>query len=125
MGTEQLGLKVAFYLYPCLLLLSLLGAQTVQFFRDRRRARDPRSTIDATDGEQKRNADIVRRNYTRPVWFIQIVLSLSLLASIAVAIRQAVADQPHDNTDHRIEFPLSAYIVRHTSLVHPLSHLYN
>lgn len=120
MGTDQLGLKVAFYLYPCLLLITLLGAQTLQFYRDRRRARDPRSTPDAIDGERKRHADTVRRSHSRPIWYLQVILCLLLLASIIAGIRQAVVDQPRDDTDRRIEFPLSAYLVG-LPLLHPSS----
>lgn len=111
MGAEQVGLKVAFYLYPCLLLLSLLGAQTLQFYRDRRRARDPRSTPDATDAEQKSRAEAVRRSHSRAIWLLQVVLSLLLLGSIIAAVRQAIADRNHDDVDGAVEFPLSAYLV--------------
>lgn len=105
MATEAIGLKVAFYLYPCLLLVTLLGAQTVQFYRDRHR--DPRRS--ASSSEQKQAAEKITRNFTRPIWFFQFLLSLSLLASIVVASRQAISR--HD-TDGKISFPFSAYLVR-------------
>lgn len=116
MATQQLGLKVAFYLYPCLLLLSLLGAQTFQYFRDRRRSKQSRPATNALDDEEKSRAEAVKKRYTKPIWYLQVILCLLLLSSIIVAIRQAVVAQPNDDDDkgtgRTAEFPLSAYLVR-------------
>jgi hypothetical protein len=106
---DQLGLRIVFYLYPCLLILTLLGAQSFEFYRDRRRA----SRQPVRSAEEKAEAQKVQRTSTRAIWILQLLLSLLILASIVLTVRQAVIDQ--SDTDGQIDFPFSAYLVRVTT----------
>lgn len=113
MGSAEVGLKVVFYLYPCLLLLALLGVQTFQFWRNRRRDARPNASSD----EHKENADAIRRSHTRPIWFLQLIICGLLIAGIVVAIRQAVSGE--DDVGGKIGFSYSAYLVHIASHYSP------
>ncbi|KAG9255603.1 uncharacterized protein F5Z01DRAFT_549427 [Emericellopsis atlantica] len=108
---DQSGLRIVFYLYPCLLILTLLGAQAFEYYRDRRGA----SRHAVPSSEQKEDARIIKRKFTRPIWLLQLVLSLLLLASIVLAVRQAVVDL--SGNGGKIEFPFSAYIASHVAVL--------
>lgn len=108
MAGVQLGLKVAFYIYPCLLFLTLLGVQSLQFYRNRHG--EPRQSV--TDAEQKKKAENTKRAFARVIWIFQFVLCLLLLASIGLAAREAVAGQ--DEIEGKVNFSFSAYLVRAT-----------
>lgn len=104
MAEPQLGLKLAFYAYPCLLFLTLLGGQSIQYYYSRRKGSEP-SASDA----QKQKAATTRRIYEKTIWALQLILSLLLLASTVLAVLEAVTAQ-HEATGH-IRFPFSAYLV--------------
>lgn len=109
MAEPQLGLKLAFYAYPCLLFLTLLGGQSIQYYYNRRKGSES-SISDA----QKQKATTTRRNYEKTIWALQLILSLLFLASTVLAVLEAVSGQ-HAATGH-IRFPFSAYLV--CALVH-------
>lgn len=106
MATGELALRITFYLYPCLLFVALLGVQSFQFYRNR--GRDARRN--ASDDKDKHDAESIRRFHARLIWFLQLVLSFLLLASIIVTAREAVAGR-HDGSG-KVDFPFSAYLVR-------------
>jgi hypothetical protein len=110
MASPEVGLKVIFYLYPCLLFVTLLGSQCLQFYLSR--GREPRRI--ALDNEQKQKAESIRRVYARVIWFLQLVLSLLFVASIAITAREAVSG--HHDSDGTVDFSFSAYLVRSSSL---------
>ncbi|TDZ15241.1 ABC transporter aclQ [Colletotrichum orbiculare MAFF 240422] len=105
MAETQLGLQVAFYLYPCGLFVALLGSQTAQYWRERRGG--PRRT--ATDEK----STSIRTFYNRLIRLFQLVLSLVILASIILAVRDAFAGK-HDAG--RAEFPSSAYVASYVAV---------
>ncbi|KAK4131017.1 putative transport protein [Trichocladium antarcticum] len=106
MAQVQLGLQVAFYLYPCGLLVVLLASQSISYYRSRQR-RD-----NGGDHGDKAAADI-RRFHARLLWPSQFVLALLLLAAIVLVVRDAVAgpQPPHG------EFPYSAFLAAHVGLL--------
>lgn len=73
-GRVQLGLEVAFYLYPCGLFATLLGSQSVQYYRERH----GKPNRDATADEKQ--AEATRRFYARLIWCFQFLLSLLLVS---------------------------------------------
>ncbi|KAH7146163.1 hypothetical protein EDB81DRAFT_947200 [Dactylonectria macrodidyma] len=103
MAVAELGLKLAFYLYPCLVFVTLLGSQSLQYYLNRRRD----SRRNASE-EQKQKTDSIRRSHARLIWFFQLLLSALLLVSIILAVREALVG-PHD-VDDTIEFSFSAYL---------------
>ncbi|CAM1504934.1 Fc.00g025250.m01.CDS01 [Cosmosporella sp. VM-42] len=110
MANTQVGLKVAFYVYPCLLFATLLGAQSLQFYRDRRRG----SPASATDNEQKKKAESIRRIHARVIWLLQLVLSVLLLVSIILVVREAFANQ---HVEGEIKFASSAYVASYVGVL--------
>jgi len=72
MAATQLGLEVAFYLYPCGLFVTLLSSQSYQFYRDRHGV----TRQNATDDEQKRAS----RFYALLIRCFQLLLSLLLVS---------------------------------------------
>lgn len=74
-GGVQLGLEVAFYLYPCGLFATLLISQAIYYYRERRRPTSPSATL--TDDK---TAEKTRQFYDRLIWGFQFLLSV-LLAS--------------------------------------------
>ncbi|UPK92891.1 hypothetical protein LCI18_003826 [Fusarium solani-melongenae] len=111
MASPEVGLKVIFYLYPCLLFVTLLGSQCLQFYLSR--GREPRRI--ALDNEQKQKAEGIRRVYARVIWFLQLVLSLLFVASIAITAREAVSG--HHDSDGTVDFSFSAYLASHVGVL--------
>ncbi|KAJ4255133.1 hypothetical protein NW757_004638 [Fusarium falciforme] len=111
MASPEVGLKVIFYLYPCLLFVTLLGSQCLQFYLSR--GREPRRI--ALDNEQKQKAESIRRVYARVIWFLQLVLSLLFVASIAITAREAVSG--HHDSDGTVDFSFSAYLASHVGVL--------
>ncbi|KAL6414129.1 ATP-binding cassette, subfamily B [Ilyonectria robusta] len=111
MASTQLGLKIAFYTYPCLLFLTLFGVQSYQFYRSRRR----NARHDASNDEPPQNAGSVRKIYARLIWSFQLVLSALLVVSIVIAVREAVARQ--DGVVGTIEFTFSAYLAAYVGVL--------
>ncbi|KAM6530257.1 hypothetical protein FALCPG4_008382 [Fusarium falciforme] len=111
MASPEVGLKVIFYLYPCLLFVTLLGSQCLQFYLSR--GREPRRI--ALDNEQKQKAESIRRVYARVIWFLQLVLSLLFVASIAINAREAVSG--HHDSDGTVDFSFSAYLASHVGVL--------
>lgn len=66
---------MAFYLYPCGLFATLLGSQSVQYYRERH----GKPSRDASADEKQ--AEATRRFYARLIWCFQLVLSLLLVSS--------------------------------------------
>ncbi|KAJ4251444.1 hypothetical protein NW762_011427 [Fusarium torreyae] len=106
MAKAELGLRIGFYVYPCILFVTLLGVQSAQFWLSRHG--EPKSRQDALDNERKQQADKIRRFYARLIWILQLVLSLLIIATIVVAVREVFADQ-RDVTGN-IVFDFSAYL---------------
>ncbi|KAK7419930.1 hypothetical protein QQZ08_010633 [Neonectria magnoliae] len=107
MAPAELGLKIAFYVYPCLLFIALLGAQSLQFYRDRHRD----SSRDASDESKQKNRPV----YTRLIWFLQLILSVLVLASIIVVTREAVAG--NHKVDGTVKFAFSAYLASYVGVL--------
>ncbi|KPM37956.1 Heavy metal tolerance protein [Neonectria ditissima] len=106
MAPAELGLNIAFYLYPCLLFLALLGAQSLQFYRDRHRD----LSRDASDPNQKN-----RPIYTKLIWFFQLVFSLLILVSIVLVTREAIAG--NHEVSGTVEFAFSAYLASYVGVL--------
>lgn len=77
MAGVQLGLEVAFYLYPCGLFVTLLVSQAIYYIRERRQENQASTTPPSADDK---DADKTRQFYARLVWAFQFLLTL-LLAS--------------------------------------------
>lgn len=105
MATEQLGLKVAFYLYPTLLIVTLLGVQSLQFYRERRRKRSGNAS---PKPEPRQDAKTTQKKFNGPIWAFQLILCVLLITSIILVIKEAVADHGKSG---KIDFPFSAYLV--------------
>lgn len=82
MAGVQQGLEVAFYLYPCGLFATLLGSQSVQYYRERH----GKLNRDATADEKQ--AESTRRFYARLIWCFQFVLSLLLVSLNPIRLDQ-------------------------------------
>ncbi|KAG8162905.1 hypothetical protein KVR01_007383 [Diaporthe batatas] len=108
MAGVQQGLEVAFYLYPCGLFATLLGSQSVQYYRERH----GKPSRDAT-ADQKQ-AEATRRLYARLIWGVQLLLSLLVLASIVVVLRDAVAGHAGGPD---AAFPDSAYLASYVGVL--------
>lgn len=106
MTPEQVGLKVAFYLYPCILVVTLLGSQTFTFWCDRRRVKAGDAP---SKPEPKDDAKNISKRWNAPVRWLQLILCILLVASIVVTIREAVNGRRVGNGS--VEFPFSAYLV--------------
>jgi ABC-type transport system involved in Fe-S cluster assembly fused permease/ATPase subunit len=112
MAGVQLGLEVAFYLYPCGLFVVLFASQSVYYYRKRQRRANGDHEDDADDDSDNKEAPGIRRFYARLIWASQFVLNLLLLASIVLVVRDAVAGtQPHS------KFPYSGYLAAHVGLL--------
>ncbi|RSM20096.1 hypothetical protein CDV31_000889 [Fusarium ambrosium] len=111
MASPEVGLKVIFYLYPCLLFVTLLGSQCLQFYLSR--GREPRRI--ALDNEQKQKDESIRRVYARVIRSLQFVLLLLFVASIAVTAREAVSG--HHDSDGTVDFSFSAYLASHVGVL--------
>ena len=110
MAGVQLGLQVAFYLYPCGLFVVLFASQCVYYYRSRQR-RDNGGDSPEIENDDKAAAGI-RRFYARLIWASQFALALLLLASIILVVRDAVAGPQTHGT-----FPYSAYLAAHVGLL--------
>lgn len=87
-GGVQLGLEIAFYLYPVGLFATLLGSQSVQYYRERH----GKPNRDATADEKQ--AEATRRFYARLIWCFQLLLSLLLVRPTRLTDRlQQLRDQ--------------------------------
>jgi ABC-type transport system involved in Fe-S cluster assembly fused permease/ATPase subunit len=112
MAGVQLGLEVAFYLYPCGLFVVLFASQSVYYYRKRQRRANGDHEDDADDDSDNKEPPGIRRFYARLIWASQFVLNLLLLASIILVVRDAVAGtQPHS------KFPYSGYLAAHVGLL--------
>lgn len=107
MAKAELGLKVAFYAYPCVLFVTLLGVQSAQFYLSRHG--NPQARHGALDADQKQRADKTRRIFARLIWTFQFILSLLLIASIVFTTKQVFANQGDVTGD--VAFAFSAYLV--------------
>ncbi|KAI0392370.1 hypothetical protein F5Y17DRAFT_363526 [Xylariaceae sp. FL0594] len=103
MANVELGLSVGFYLYPVGLIVTLVLSQLVRY-----RYRD------AGSGPQvdEKSAEPIHRFYARCVWWVQLVLTFVLLASIILATCDAVANQ-----GAKSNFPYSAYIASYIGVL--------
>ncbi|KAH6693590.1 hypothetical protein F5X68DRAFT_45840 [Plectosphaerella plurivora] len=110
MASGELGLKVAFYTYPCILFVSLLGVQSFQFYRRRHRE----STRDATTTIDKQDAESIRKWYAWLLWVLQLGLSVLLLASVVIAVREAVANLHEAG---KVSFSFSAYLASYVGVL--------
>ncbi|KAH6954357.1 hypothetical protein DER45DRAFT_540496 [Fusarium avenaceum] len=106
MAKAELGLKVAFYAYPCVLFVTLLGVQSAQFYLSRHG--NPQARHGALDADQKQRADKTRRIFARLIWTFQLILSFLLIASIVLTTKQVFADQGDVTGD--VAFAFSAYL---------------
>lgn len=79
MAAVQLGLEVAFYLYPCSLFVTLLTSQAIYYYRERRR--ESLGSAAAAGPADDKDADKIRQFYARLIWVLQFLLVV-LLASI-------------------------------------------
>ena len=105
MSGTQSGLKVAFYIYPCLLFLSLLGSQSLEHYRNRRKG----TQLNVSDA-QKQKSQNIQRLYNRVIWILQLIVSLLLLASVILAVIEAITGQHAAAV--LFQFPFSGYVVR-------------
>jgi ABC-type transport system involved in Fe-S cluster assembly fused permease/ATPase subunit len=112
MAGVQLGLEVAFYLYPCGLFVVLFASQSVYYYRKRQRRANGDHEDDADDDSDDKEAPGIRRFYARLIWASQFVLNLLLLASIILVVRDAVA-----GTQLHSKFPYSGYLAAHVGLL--------
>ncbi|EAQ84125.1 hypothetical protein CHGG_10529 [Chaetomium globosum CBS 148.51] len=84
----------------------------VQLGLERRANGDNDHDHDADDDSNDKEAPAIRRFYARLIWASQFLLSLLLLASIILVVRDAVVGtQPHSN------FPYSGYLAAHVGLL--------
>lgn len=108
MAGVQQGLQVAFYFYPCALFTTLLLSQSIQYYRDRHGKLRQDGAID------EKKAESIRWLYARLVWFFQLILSLLLVATIVLVVRDAVGG--HDE-DARVNFPFSAFLASYVGVL--------
>lgn len=111
----ELGMRVAFYVYPCLLFVVLLGIQAIQYYREHRRSSSKTATNDAS----KRKSKSFKKSQVWLIWILQLVLSCLLLGSIIFAVR-GVLSREHDETGS-VEWPLSSYVVSTIQMTNKLS----
>lgn len=103
MAGVQLGLEVAFYLYPCGLFVTLLVSQAIYYIRERRQETQASSSPSGAASADDKDADKIRQFYARLVWVFQFLLTL-LLASPG-GPNHAL---PPCFTDHSHSFPASS-----------------
>ncbi|KAK7738418.1 hypothetical protein SLS62_011406 [Diatrype stigma] len=102
----QLGLEVAFYLYPVGLFATLFGAQALSYrYRNVSRAA-------AADEKQ---AEKIERFYARILWCLQLLLTPLLLTSIILVLHNAITGRGNTNGD--AVFPNSAYLSSHIGVL--------
>ncbi|KAK4228720.1 P-loop containing nucleoside triphosphate hydrolase protein [Podospora fimiseda] len=113
MAGVQLGLTVAFYLYPCGLFLTLVTSQSIYYFRNRKRQQQQ-----ASQGEPGQTAiddKDINRSYARWIWGFQFVLAILLVPATVLVVRDAVAGQNDDDVSDN--FPYSAYLAAHIGVL--------
>jgi hypothetical protein len=98
-------MRVAFYVYPCLLFVVLLGIQAIQYYRERRQSSSKAAII----AQPKPQSKSLNRAQVWMIWILQLVLSCLLLGSIIFAVR-GVLLRDHDEVG-TVEWPLSSYVV--------------
>lgn len=112
MAVAELALSSLFYLYPFLVTLTLVAAQCLLFYLNRRReaarAANPSSADDVHDSKQPQT-DRTQRNCAWLIWSFQLLLCGLLIASISLTVNEALAD--HGDTPGSAAFPFSAYLV--------------
>ncbi|KUI53152.1 Heavy metal tolerance protein [Cytospora mali] len=108
MAGVQRGLEVAFYFYPCGLFVTLLVSQSVEYYRERH----GKLRHDVTD---EKTAESIRRLYARLIWCVQFILSLLLIATIVLVVRDAVTG--HHDDDARDNFPFSAFLASYVGVL--------
>ncbi|KAK3343557.1 ABC transporter [Lasiosphaeria hispida] len=110
MAGVQLGLQVAFYLYPCGLFVALLASQSIFYYR----ARQGRGSINLNNDDSAKDADGIRRFYARLIRVCQSILALLIIPAIVLVVRDAVAGQD-DGSDG--SFPYSAYLAAYVGVL--------
>ncbi|KAK6083152.1 heavy metal tolerance protein [Seiridium cupressi] len=98
----EVGLEVAFYLYPCGLFVTLALSQLVRY-----RHRHERVQEEVVD---EKRAESVNRLHNRLIRLVQLLLLPLLLASVVIATRDAFAGE---ETYTKPNFPHTAYIASH------------
>ncbi|KID82981.1 ABC transporter, transmembrane domain, type 1 [Metarhizium guizhouense ARSEF 977] len=114
MARAELALQTLFYLYPVLLTLTLIGAQCLLFFRNRRREAASIANPSPSDHEPKR-PERTRRTCAWLIWSLQLVQSALLIASTSLAAKEALAD--HDEAPGKTAFPFSAYLASYVAVL--------
>lgn len=107
MGKEQteLGMRIAFYVYPCILFVVLLGIQAIQYYQDHRRKKAKITTI----AKSQQKSKVLNRTQVWLIWTLQLILSCLVLGSIVFSVR-GVLSRDHDEAGS-VEWPLSSYVV--------------
>lgn len=110
MAGVQLGLEVAFYLYPCGLFLTLVASQSIYYYRTRKRQ-------GTSEGQNTTPADDqnISRFYARLIRAFQALLTLLLVPASVLVVRDAVAT--HNDGDASDNFPYSAYLASHVGVL--------
>lgn len=85
MAGVQLGLEIAFYLYPCGLFATLLSSQGVEYYCARKHATSSSSTSAAASSDEKDTAK-TSRFYARLIWVLQLLLSLLLASPLSLSL---------------------------------------
>ncbi|KAK4459845.1 P-loop containing nucleoside triphosphate hydrolase protein [Cladorrhinum samala] len=110
MGGVQLGLEVAFYLYPCGLFLTLLSSQSIYYYRNRKRQGTSQGQLNTPPADDKN----ITRFYARLVRAFQALLTILFVPASVLVVRDAVAT--HDDGDASDNFPYSAYLASHVGV---------
>ena len=104
MAGPQLGLRIAFYVYPCGLFVTLIASQSIYYYLARGNTKGDK------DENDKAAADL-RRVSARLIRALQTLLALLFLPAIALVVRDAVT-QPNDSGP---VFPYSTYLAAHVA----------
>ncbi|KAH8178661.1 ABC transporter domain-containing protein [Sarocladium implicatum] len=112
MGKEQteLGMRTAFYVYPCLLFVVLLGIQAIQYYHDHRRKKSKVAPSVKTEPKFK----ALNRAQIWIVWTLQLILSCLVLGSIIFSVR-GVLTRDRDETGS-VDWPLSSYVASYVGI---------
>jgi len=112
MAGVQLGLQVAFYLYPCGLFATLVTSQLICYFRERQR----RSKDDVAEDDDSKAAVAIRLFYARLVRGAQTILALLLIPAIVLVVREAIVGSNGTRNDNR-QFPFSTYLAAYVGVL--------
>ena len=107
MAGPQLGLQIAFYMYPCGLFTTLIASQSICYYLGR--AADKGSGDDQND----KAAVAIWGVYARLMRVLQSLLSLLLLPSIVLAVHDAVTQPANGGAG----FPYSTYLAAHVAVL--------